>query len=76
MNDNYILAGDERQAKLEAAKAAFFASGGRATELPTYRTAPLPARSSRIDPDTVLARKRRRPSPAERHVLRKMADSL
>lgn len=28
MTDNYILAGAERQAQLEAAKAAFFASGG------------------------------------------------
>lgn len=76
MTDNHILAGDERQAKLEAAKAAFFASGGCATELPTYRTAPLPARSTRIYPDSVLVRKRSRPSPAGRQALRKMADSL
>ena len=44
MIDNQILVGAQRQAQLEAAKAAFFASGGQAEKLdgPTFK--PLPFR--------------------------------
>ncbi len=44
MSDNQILIGDQRQAQLEAAKAAFFLSGGIVTELESYSYKPLPAR--------------------------------
>lgn len=76
MTDNQIIAGAQRQAELEAAKAAFFASGVRATDLGSYCAAPLPARCTRIDPETVLVRKRRRPSPSDRATLRRMAEAL
>ena len=76
MTDNYILAGAERQAGLEAAKAAFFASGGLVVELATYRAEPLPPRSDQIDPQTVLIRKRRRPSSSDRSKLRRMTEAL
>ena len=44
MIDNQILVGAQRQAELEAAKAAFFASGGQAVELAGYTYKPLPFR--------------------------------
>jgi hypothetical protein len=44
MTDNQILVGAQRQAGLEAAKAAFFMSGGIVTELEGYSYKPLPAR--------------------------------
>lgn len=44
MTDNQILIGAQRQAQLEAAKAAFFASGGRAVELTGFTYKPLPFR--------------------------------
>lgn len=75
MTNNYILAGEERQAQIEAAKAAFFMGGRQITELPSRQVLP-PSRKSWIDPETVLKRKRRRPSPADRVALRRMADSL
>lgn len=76
MTNNYILAGAERQAQLEAAKAAFFASGRQMIQLGGCGSTPLPARSETIDPETVLTRKRRRPTPHDRGQLRKMADAL
>uniref|UniRef100_UPI002582D850 hypothetical protein n=1 Tax=Pseudomonas sp. TaxID=306 RepID=UPI002582D850 len=72
----YILAGAERQAELEAAKAAFVANGGRVSKVPGFCPRPAPARKNWIDPETVLQRKRRRPSPADRVALRRMADEL
>lgn len=75
MTNNYILAGAERQAELEAAKAAFFMGGRQITELPSRQVLP-PSRKNWVDPETVLKRKRRRPSPADRAALRRMADSL
>lgn len=44
MIDNQILVGAQRQAQLEAAKAAFFASGGRVIELVSFQYKPLPPR--------------------------------
>lgn len=73
--NNYILAGAQRQAELEAAKAAFFMGGRQITELPSRQVLP-PSRKNWVDPETVLKRKRRRPSPADRAALRRMADSL
>ncbi|MEE5088487.1 hypothetical protein V2J74_27430, partial [Pseudomonas alliivorans] len=71
MTDNFILAGNERQSQLEAAKAAFFASGGRMQIGPGVPEHPLPpARKSTIDPETVLKRRPARITPAERVTLR------
>ena len=44
MTDNQIIAGAQRQAELEAAKAAFFASGGRVVEIAGFTYKPLPFR--------------------------------
>ncbi|MGH8466301.1 MAG: hypothetical protein ACRER5_19340 [Pseudomonas sp.] len=44
MIDNQILVGAQRQARLEAAKAVFFMSGGIVTELEGYSYKPLPER--------------------------------
>lgn len=77
MTDNYIIASAERQAEIEAAKVAFFMSGGRINVGPGLPDRPVPApRSSRIDPETVLHRRRSRPTPAERNQLRRMAEGL
>lgn len=76
MTNNYILAGAERQAQLEAAKAAFFASGRQVIQLGNCPALPLPVRSDKIDPETVLVRKRRRPTATDRARLRQMADDL
>lgn len=77
MVDNYIVASSERQAKLEAAKAAFFMRGGQISIGPGIPEHPLPSvRSEKIDPETVLVRKRRSPSPSERAAFRRIADSL
>lgn len=44
MIDNYILVGAQHQARLEAAKAAFFNSGGRVIELVPFQYKPPPLR--------------------------------
>ena len=54
----------------------FFAAGGQAAEIEGYQRTPPPARSAKIDPETILKRRRRRPSTAERTVLRKLAEDL
>ena len=77
MNDNQILASTQRQAQLEAAKAAFFNSGGQITQARGFAFKPvLPARSDKIDPDTVLKRRRISPTIAERKILRRLAEEL
>lgn len=77
MTDNYILASAERQAEIEAAKVAFFNRGGRIKVGPGLPEQADPApRSSRIDPETVLHRRRTRPTTAERNQLRRMVDSI
>ncbi|PAA14428.1 hypothetical protein [Pseudomonas fragi] len=77
MIDNQILASAERQAQLEAAKAAFFNSGGQITRAGGFPLKPLPpARSDKVDPDTILKRRRKPPTPAERLALRKLAEAL
>lgn len=85
MTNNYIIAGAERQAELEAAKAAFFMGGRQVTELPSRQVLP-PSRKNWGDPETVLKRKRNvkqsdtcrkfDASLAERHKLRRIAEAL
>lgn len=77
MTDNYIVASAERQAQLEAAKAAFFMRGGQVCVGPGIPERPAPApRSTRIDPETVLVRKRRRLRPAEAETVRRMTEAI
>lgn len=77
MIDNQILASAERQAQLEAAKAAFFNSGGQITRAGGFPLKSLPpSRSEKIDPDAVLKRRRKSPTQAERQTLRRLAEAL
>lgn len=77
MIDNQILASTQRQAQLEAAKAAFFNSGGQITQARGFAFKPVfPGRSDKIDPDTVLKRRRTSPTMAERKILRRLAEEL
>ncbi|MCF8980014.1 hypothetical protein GIW46_17600 [Pseudomonas syringae] len=77
MTDNFILAANQRQSQLEAAKAAFFASGGQMQIGPGVPDHPLPPiRKSTIDPETVLKRKRPVLNRTERTTLRKLASSV
>ena len=75
MTDNQILACAQKQAKLEAAKAAFFNSGGQITQADGYTFKPH-LRSDKIDPETVLKRRRKSPTPVERQTLRRLAEAL
>jgi len=57
--------------------AQFLAAGGRIDELRSSPRNPLPPpRSTRIDPETVLRRKPRKLTLAERRALRKMTEAL
>ena len=57
--------------------AQFLAAGGQIAQLKSPPRNPLPPpRSNRIDPETVLKRKPKGLSLAERRTLRKIADSL
>jgi len=72
-----IKMNDPRRAELAENIEAFLAAGGRIAELKSPPRNPLPpARSTKIDPDTVLKRKPRVLTRAERQALRKMADAL
>ena len=77
MIDNQILASTQRQAQLEAAKAAFFNSGGQITKARSFAFKPvLPTRSDKIDPETILKRRRISPTMSERKILRRLAEEL
>lgn len=77
MIDNQILASTQRQAQLEAAKAAFFNSGGQITQARGFEFKPvLPARSDKIDPESILKRRRISPTKAKRKILRRLAEEL
>ena len=57
--------------------AQFLAAGGQIAQLQSPPRNPLPApRSKKIDPETVLKRKPKAISTADRKALRSMADSL
>jgi len=67
----------QRTDAISAQVAQFLAAGGQIAELKSPPRNPLPpVRSTKIDPDTVLKRKPRVLTRAERQALRKMADSL
>jgi hypothetical protein len=57
--------------------AQYLATGGRIEQLKGPPRNPLPPpRSKKIDPETVLKRRQKPISAADRRVLRKMADSI
>lgn len=57
--------------------AQFLAADGHIAELPSPPRNPIPpARSTRIDPETVLKRKPRKLTLAERRAVRKMTEAL
>ncbi len=62
--------------QLNACVDKFFAAGGQATKVSGFQNTPPPIRSTKVDPETILKRRRRRPSTAERAVLRKLAEAL
>ncbi|WP_219063111.1 hypothetical protein [Pseudomonas sp. UMAB-08] len=61
-------------AGLAAAMAAFLARDGRIVQAKSIEPEPKPARSGRVDPETVLKRRRRSPTVEERKILRTLAD--
>lgn len=57
--------------------AQFLASGGAIAQLPSPPRNPLPPkRSAKIDPDTILKRRKPPITRAEREALRKLAEAL
>ena len=57
--------------------ALYLAAGGQIAQLKSPPRNPLPPpRTQKIDPETVLKRRPKPLSPADRQALRKMADSL
>ena len=54
----------------------FFGSGGKAEPAPAFKPKQRPPRTDKIDPETVLKRRRPSPSHAERIALRRTAESL
>jgi len=62
---------------ISAQVAQYLATGGRIDKLKSRPRNPLPPpRSTRIDPETVLKRRPKPISAADRKAIRKMADSL
>lgn len=54
----------------------FFGTGGEAEPAAAFKPKPRPTRSNKIDPDTILKRRRPSPSHAERIALRRIAEEL
>ena len=80
MISNHLNLVEQQRQRAEALSdqvAQFIAAGGQIAQLksPPRNRLP-PPRSNRIDPETVLKRKSKGLSLAERRTLRKMADSL
>ena len=59
MTDNFILAANQRQYQLEAAKAAFFASGGQSILLDSPRYEPPPLRKDVVPAKAQQVKRRR-----------------
>lgn len=77
LNLNAVRAKQTKSDEIAAAMADFWMRPGASfKELPTARMKPKPPRSKKIDPETVLKRRPKPISAADRKALRKMADSL
>lgn len=77
LNLNAVRAKQTESDRIAAATADFWARpGGTFRELPPVRMEPKPARREWVDPGTVLKRRPKPISAADRKALRKMADSI
>ncbi|WP_130908324.1 hypothetical protein [Pseudomonas sp. Sample_16] len=77
LNLNAVRAKQTESDRIEAAVADYLTRpGSNYHDLPTARMKPKPARRDWVDPETVLKRRPKPISAAERKALRKMADSL
>lgn len=54
----------------------FFGAGGQAKAAPSAEMKPLPPRTDKVDPDTVLKRRRPSPTRSERIALRRITEAL
>lgn len=54
----------------------FFGAGGSAEPATAFKPEPRPPCSDKIDPDTILKRRRPSPSHAERIALRRMTEAV
>jgi hypothetical protein len=54
----------------------FYGAGGKAEPAASFKPEHRPQRSNKIDPDTVLKRRRPSPSHAERIALRRITEDL
>ena len=74
---NAVRAKQAESARIEEAMADFWSRpGGNYQELPTARMKSKPPRTNKIDPETVLKRRPKPISAADRKALRKMTDTL
>lgn len=77
LNLNAVREKQTESERIAAAMAHFWAHpGGSFKELPPARMKPRPARRDWADPETVLKRRPKPISAADRKTLRKMANSL
>jgi hypothetical protein len=77
LNLNAVRTKQGESDRIAAATADFWSRPGSSfKELPPARMKPRPARRDGVDPETVLKRRPKPISAAERRALRKMADSL
>lgn len=77
LNLNAVRVKQTESDRIAAAMANFWTRpGGTFRKLPPFRMEPKPARREWVDPDTVLKRRPKPISAADRKALRKMADSL
>ncbi len=77
LNLNAVRAKQTESEQIAAAMADFWRRPGSTfKELPPVRMKPRPARRDWVDPETVLKRRPKPISAAERKALRKMADAI
>jgi hypothetical protein len=77
LNLNAVRAKQTESDEIAAAMADFWARpGGTFKELPPVRMKPRPSRRNWVDPETILKRRPKPISAADRKALRKMADSI
>lgn len=77
LNLSAVKENEERSARIAAAIAAFEARRGELAIAPGFYGKPRPsARSLPVDPSTVLYRRRKKPTTAERRVFRELAEAL
>jgi len=76
MNPGRPLTLEQEQARIDAARDFFLSQGGSVKSLQSFEFKPLPARADRVDPETILKRRKKRLTLAERKILRKLAEAI